>query len=134
MLGGNPVLVLETEFIIALDLGARLQDLGAGHVVLAHDPDSARVQREAWAQASLAVLEIQESRPGLMAFAEEVRASGTPVILVTTDAGLRQQHLGTTSRRFFSSPSRRRPWKPPLRRPWASRARALPADAAAFSD
>lgn len=93
MLGGNPVLVLETEFIIALDLGARLQDLGAGHVVLAHDPDSARVQREAWAQASLAVLEIQESRPGLMAFAEEVRASGTPVILVTTDAGLRQQHL-----------------------------------------
>lgn len=93
MLGGNPVLVLETEFIIALDLGARLQDMGAGHVVLAHDPDSARAQQQFWAGASLAVLEIQETRPSLLAFAAEVRASGTPVILVTTDAGLRPTQL-----------------------------------------
>lgn len=97
MLGGNAVLVLETEFIIALDLGARLQDLGAGHVVLAHDPASARAQQASWAGAGLAVLEIQETRPDLLAFAEEINASGTPFILVTTDAVLPRQGRGLGS-------------------------------------
>lgn len=88
MLGGKPVLVVETEFIIALDLGARLQDLGAGHVVLASDPASAWADRDAWSGAALAVIEVHETRPGLAALAAEIGALGLPVIQVTTDAAL----------------------------------------------
>lgn len=88
MLGGKPVLVVETEFIIALDLGARLQDLGAGHVVLASGADAAWADRAAWSGAALAVIEVHETRPALAALAAKIAALGVPVIQITTDAGV----------------------------------------------
>lgn len=88
MLGGKPVLVVETEFIIALDLGARLQDLGAGHVVLASDADAAWADRAAWSGAALSVIEVHETRPALAALAAKIAALGVPVIQITTDAGV----------------------------------------------
>lgn len=88
MLGGHPVLVVETEFIIALDLGARLQEMGAGQIVLASDAASARDQHPAWSGAVLALVEAHEKRPDLLDLVRDIEAAGIPVILVTTDADL----------------------------------------------
>ncbi len=68
--------------------GRRLQDLGAGHVVLASDADAAWADRAAWSGAALAVIEVHETRPALAALAAKIAALGVPVIQITTDAGV----------------------------------------------
>jgi len=86
MLNGRTVLVLETEFIIALGLQSALQAMGAAHVVLARSPDEANQNRADWSNAALAVVEVEIDRPELIAFAQQLEQSGTPVIGLTADS------------------------------------------------
>tara|TARA_R100000365_G_C2726358_1_gene57602 strand:- start:153 stop:683 length:531 start_codon:yes stop_codon:yes gene_type:complete len=86
MLNGHTVLVLETEFIIALGLQSALQAMGAAHVVLARSPDEANQHRQDWSNATLAIVEVESDRPELIAFAQQLAKNGTPVIGLTADS------------------------------------------------
>jgi DNA-binding NarL/FixJ family response regulator len=85
MLNGRTVLVLETEFIIALGIQSALQAMGASHVVLARSPDEANQHMSDWTSAALAIVEIETDKPELIAFAQQLARSGVAVIGISAD-------------------------------------------------
>ena len=85
MLTGRTVLVLETEFIIALGIQSALQAMGASHVVVARSPDEANQQLTDWSRAALAIVEIETDKPELIAFAQQLAQSGIAVIGISAD-------------------------------------------------
>lgn len=85
MLNGRTVLVLETEFIIALGIQSALQAMGATQVVLARSPDEANQHRSEWTAAALAIVEIETDKPELIAFAQQLAHNGVAVIGISAD-------------------------------------------------
>ncbi len=90
MLNGRTVLVIETEFIIALGLQDALQAMGAERVVAARNPDEANQQLSDWRTATLAIIEIERERPDLIEFARQLAQSGIPVIGLSADKRVSQ--------------------------------------------
>jgi len=86
MLNGRTVLVVETEFIIALGIQGVLQSLGAGKVVLARNPDEANAQLQDWQKAALAIVEIEADKIGLIEFARQLSQGGVAVIGLSADS------------------------------------------------
>lgn len=85
MLNGRTVLVLETEFIIALGIQSALQAMGATQVVLARSPQEANQHKSDWTAAVLAIVEIETDKPELIAFAQQLAQSGMAVIGISAD-------------------------------------------------
>lgn len=88
MLDGQTVLVVETEFIIALGIQSVLQSLGAAQVVLATGAADAHKLTPSWTTASLAIIEMEANRPELIELARQVSQSGIPVLGLSADVGL----------------------------------------------
>jgi CheY-like chemotaxis protein len=88
MLGGRTVLVVETEFIIALGIQSVLESLGAQSVVLASSAAEAHASAPTWACAALALVELEVNRPELVELARQVAHSGIPVLGISADARL----------------------------------------------
>lgn len=87
MLAGHRVLVVETEFIIALGIQAVLEQLGAS-TVLANSASEALDKVAQWNSAALAIVELESNRPELIEFARQVSQSGIPVLGLSADARL----------------------------------------------
>lgn len=88
MLTGRTVLVVETEYIIALDIQSFMEELGAASVVTARSPEDAHGSSGSWSNAALAVIELEDSRPDLIELARQISQSGIPVIGISADARL----------------------------------------------
>lgn len=88
MLAGRTVLIVDAEYLIALDLEQRLEALGAGPAVIATSAANAVERAETWTDCALALIEIEEFLPQSMALAQTVRRAGIPVIAITADASL----------------------------------------------
>jgi CheY-like chemotaxis protein len=88
MLAGRTVLVVETQFIIALGVQTVLEDLGASNVILATSAGEAHANASAWGRAGLAVIELEANRPELIELARQVSQSGIPVLGLSADTRL----------------------------------------------
>lgn len=88
MLSGRSVLVVESEFIIALGIQNVIEGLGASDVVTAGTPREALATSTRWASSVLAVIELETARPDLMEFARQLSQSGIPVLGISADARL----------------------------------------------
>ena len=88
MLGGRTVLVVETEYIIALGVQSVLEALGASSVVVANSAADANAFATAWSGAALAIVELEANRPDLVELARQIAQSGIPVLGITADVGL----------------------------------------------
>ena len=88
MLGGRTVLVVETEFIIALGVQSVLEALGADGVVVAGSAADAHASAAAWSGAALAIVELEANRPDLIELARQIAQSGIPVLGITADVAL----------------------------------------------
>lgn len=86
MLAGRTVLVVETEFIIALSIQEILGSLGATDVILAGSVADATAKAPQWAQAALAIVEVETSRPRLIDLALQISQSGIPVLGISADS------------------------------------------------
>lgn len=97
MLSGRTVLIVEAQYLIALDLQNTLDQLGPGKVVIAQNATHARELSEEWQTCGLAIVEVERNLPEQIAFARELARSGIPVIGLTADSDL-QQHLNWSAR------------------------------------
>jgi CheY-like chemotaxis protein len=88
MLGGRTVLVVETEFIIALGVQSVLEALGASAVVVANSAADAHASAADWFGAALAIVELEANRPDLVELARQIAQSGIPVLGISADISL----------------------------------------------
>jgi hypothetical protein len=91
MLAGSTVLIVEAEYLVALDLQNSLQASGAGKVILARNPSDALEKADEWMDATLAIVELEADRPQLRAFADLITRAGISVIGLTTDERLAER-------------------------------------------
>ena len=88
MLTGRPVLVVETEFIIALGIQSVLETLGADLIVLSNSAADASASASSWAKAALAIVELEANRADLVELARQISQSGIPVLGISADPRL----------------------------------------------
>jgi CheY-like chemotaxis protein len=88
MYSGHKVLVVETQFIIALGIQDLLETRLSAQVILAADPDEAHDRAAEWSSAALAIIELERNRPDLVELARQISQSGIPVLGLSADAVL----------------------------------------------
>ena len=92
MLSGQTILVVEAEFLIALDIQRILEGLGAGQMLFARAPHEVRELAPRWQSIELAIVEIGPNPTAGSTLVHELRDQSIPVILITADHALRQGH------------------------------------------
>ena len=88
MLCGQTALIVEAQYLIALDMGQTLEDVVACKFVIAQDADHAGKFSTDWAEYGLAIVEVEQNLPRHIALVGELLRRRIPVIVVTADADL----------------------------------------------
>jgi two-component system, response regulator PdtaR len=88
MLNGRTALVVEEEFLIALDIQRMLEALGVEHTVFARTAEEAHQLRAGWPQIDLAVVEVRSHGTAAHQLVEGLRRDGVPVVLTTADIAI----------------------------------------------
>lgn len=88
MLTGRTVLVVETEFIVALSLQAVVETLGATHVVLASTVQEARAKCHGAGNSALALIDLDTDQANAMALAQDLLERDIVVIGMSADYDL----------------------------------------------
>jgi two-component SAPR family response regulator len=88
MSNNGAILIVETEFIIALGIQSTLHALGLSQVVLATSPDEAATLLQDWSTLALAIVEIEVDKPGLIEFALQLVRHGVTIIGLSADSRL----------------------------------------------
>jgi two-component system, response regulator PdtaR len=92
MLNGQTILVVEAEFLIALDIQRMLEGLGAGQMLFARAADEVQELESRWQTIGLAIVEIGPNSSGETTLVRSLLADNIPVICSTADSALRQGH------------------------------------------
>lgn len=95
MLNGLPVLIVEAEFLIALDTQRMLEQHGAGQTLFARNVEEARQLRTRWPDLALAVVEVHFESSSALQLHAELAAAGIPVVLTTGDVNLSRMLTGS---------------------------------------
>lgn len=85
MLNGQTALVVEGEFLIALDIQRMLETLGVEQTLFARTPAEAEQLRAQWTGLSVAIVELRSDDAATRRFATELDAAGVAVVLVSVD-------------------------------------------------
>jgi len=95
MLNGRPVLIVEAEFLIALDIQRMLELFGVGQTLFARNADEARQLQSHWPDLALAIVEQRsaDDKPGQLP--SELAYASIPVVLTTGDVNLRGRETGS---------------------------------------
>lgn len=89
MLNGRTVLIVEGEFLIALDFQRMLEALGIGQTLFARDVAEAETLRERWPEITLAIVEIRGGPAATLPLIDSLGASGVACVLTTGDVETR---------------------------------------------
>ena len=95
MLNGRTVLIVEAEFLVALDIQHLLEDLAAGEMVFARAPREALAMAPRWPELALAIVEIGLDNADATLLVDQLCAAGVGVVLTSTD-GARDGRTGGT--------------------------------------
>ena len=87
MLAGHIALVVEEEFLIALETQRILETLGVRQTLFARTPDEAEQLRRRWPEIAVAIVEVRSDNAGSLALAANLAIAGIPTVLTTADAG-----------------------------------------------
>ena len=90
MLSGRTVLVVEEEFLIALDLQRMLEAQAAGPALFARSWNEAAALRDRWEELGLAIVEFRTGETQAIELAADLRSAGVPVVICTSDAAQRR--------------------------------------------
>ncbi len=88
MLNGQTALVVEEEFLIALDIQRMLELLGVGQTLFAGTAAEAENFRARWPEIGIAVVEIRHRDDAAHGLIEGLRSAGIPTVLTTSDLGI----------------------------------------------
>src|SRR4051812_16874048 len=93
MLTGQTVLIVEREFLIALDIQRCLEALGAVETVFARNNDEALRAIDRWRSFSVALVEIHlHQHENDVTLLRGLEACGVKLVLLTSDTTLRRGH------------------------------------------
>lgn len=98
MLNGQTILILEEEFLIALDIQRVLEVHHAKQTVFARTVDEAFALSGTWSDFNLALLEFQNDGQKVLALAKALRDAGVAIVLTASDSTMRRgcEHLPGT--------------------------------------
>lgn len=88
MLEGRTILVVEREFLIAIDIQRVLEASGAATTVFARSFAEARSLGTGWSGFGLAVIDVAPSDPDAIALAQDLAALGIPLVLTSSQVHL----------------------------------------------
>lgn len=94
MLTGQTVLIVESEFLIALDIQRCLETFGATQTVFARNTDEVFNAVERWPSFAVALVEVRHQDNADAALLRALADAGMKLILLTADATLRGGHPG----------------------------------------
>lgn len=94
MLTGQTVLIVETQFLIALDIQRILESLGATQTLFARNAADALDAAAHWPECNMALVEIRPERDDDIALAQGLHRTGVKLVLMTADAILRRHAPG----------------------------------------
>ena len=86
MLNGRTALVVEEEFLIALDIQRMLESLGIGRTLFALTAAEAENLRAHWPEIAVAIVDIRSDDTDASKLVEGLRHAGIPTLLTTADA------------------------------------------------
>jgi CheY-like chemotaxis protein len=89
MLNGTTVLVVEEEFLIALDIQRILENLGASQILFARNAQEAQTMDAYWPDVRLAIVDIALEQQGSLHLIDHLTRTGIPVVICSADTGLR---------------------------------------------
>lgn len=89
MLTGQKTLVVEEEFLIALDIQRVLEEHNVGQCVFARSSQEALALRERWPEYSLAIVELRARQPANLELLRGLDAAGVRLIITTSDLSQR---------------------------------------------
>lgn len=95
MLNGRTALVVEEEFLIALDIQRMLETNGVGRILFARTTAEAEQLQASWPELGLAIVEVRGHGTAAHALVDSLRRAEIPLVLTTADVT-----LGTSSRAF----------------------------------
>jgi CheY-like chemotaxis protein len=93
MLTGQTILIVEEEFLIALDIQRVLESLKARQTVFARTAGEALNLSDKWTDYGLALVEFRDGDQDSLELARGLRDTGCRLVLTTSDVTLRR---GTT--------------------------------------
>jgi CheY-like chemotaxis protein len=94
MLNGRPALIVEEEFLIALDLQRMLEGLGVGQTLFARNMMEARKLRQHWPDLAVAIVEMRADGTDDRQLTAELAAAAVPLVITTGDFGLSRTVTG----------------------------------------
>jgi CheY-like chemotaxis protein len=90
MLSAQTVLVVEEEFLIALDIQRMLEAREVGQTIFARSPAEAQAQHGHWSSLGLAIVEVRVASPEAIDLTRQLHAAGIPLVLSTGETALRR--------------------------------------------
>jgi CheY-like chemotaxis protein len=94
MLAGQTVLIVESEFLIALDIQRCLEAFGAAQTIFARNPAEVLCAIDRWPGFGLALVEVRHQHDEDAALLRGLDKAGIKLVLLTADATLRRGHPG----------------------------------------
>lgn len=85
MLKGKRVLIVEQEFLIALDIQRILEGAHAGPCVFARTVEEARTLESRWSEFDLAITQLRREDPTAPGLARDLAAAKVPVVIIAAD-------------------------------------------------
>jgi len=92
MLNGQTVLIIETEFLVALDIQQMLEALSAGSILVARTAREAHDLKPQWPAIDLAIVELGQNDAQTSAILADLRDCGAFVVLCSADSTLTDGH------------------------------------------
>ena len=92
MFSGQSILVVEEEFLIALDIQRMLETRVAGQMLFARTAEEAHELEAHWPSIGLAIVEIRRDGQHGPALVRRLRDAGIAVVLNTADSAIRRGH------------------------------------------
>lgn len=93
MLNGRPALIVEEEFLIALDIQRMLEALGVGQTLFARNAAEAYQLQAHWPDLCLAIVELRMADTMAAQLQDGLTEAGIPIVFTTSDIGLRRPAL-----------------------------------------
>lgn len=91
MLKGRSALIVEEEFLIALDIQRMLETMDVGQILFARNADEARQLRAHWPDLALAIVELRMDASRNHQLPEDLVEAGIPLVITTGDFALSRQ-------------------------------------------
>ena len=90
MLNGRTALVVEEQFLIALDIQRMLETLGVGQTLFAGSAAEAEHLRAHWPEIGIAIVEVSSRDAAALQLVDSLRRGGVPTVLTTADIAISQ--------------------------------------------